>query len=335
VSAQAEAITKPDMEAHGEFDPNAPGPWRFAALAGLNLSQSSFSNNYAGGGTGSVGWLLKFDGKAERQFSTKFNSSTLLQLAYGQTDIQEPDPDDPSRRHWRGPEKTSDLVLLESVARFTLQSIVDPYLAFRLDSQFLDDSDPAGKLTFNPTRLTETAGVARVFSKTDEGEFIGRVGFGLREMYARAFTDPTGDNVHSFWTTDGGVELQLHANQPLLEKRVLYQGKVWFFYPVFYSQSDALDEFDRLALASDPTREPIADFWQSIDVNFQNTFTAQITKILTVDLYLQLIYDKFDSATNVDTSAPIDVAIAEVDGGVRKAGQFKQTLALGFTFKML
>lgn len=334
-SAQAENIAKPDMKAHGEIDPNAPGPWRFAAVAGLNLSQSGFSNNWAGGDKGSFGWILKFDGKADRQFSTKFNSSTLLQLAYGQTSLQETDPADVSRRRWRSPEKTTDLVLLESVGRFTLQKVVDPYLAFRLDSQFVDDSDPVGKLMFNPIKLTETAGVARVFRKTEDSEFIGRLGFGFRETRGRAFADLTGDNVESFWTTDGGLELQLTSTQPLLQKRVLYQGKLLFFYPVFYSKSSALEEFDRLALASDPTRDPVGDFWQTVDVNFQNTFTAQITKILAVNLYLQMVYDKFDAATNVDTAAPIDLLIREVDGGVRKAIQFKQTLALGFTFKMI
>lgn len=328
-------VPKPDLKAHPAVDPNAPGPWKFGVDFGINLSQSGYTDNWAGGDMGSVGWLLKFDGKADRQVSSKFNSSTLLQLGYGQTTLQEADPADPTHRRWRSPEKTSDLILLESVGRFTLQRIMDPYLAFRLDSVFLDDTDPIGTFEFNPLKLTETAGLARVFSKTENSELIGRVGFGFRETHGRVFADSTGDKISSFWTTDGGLELQFTSTQPLLDKRVLYQGKLLFFYPLFYSSSGALQDFDELALAVDPTRAPVADYWQTVDINFQNTFTTQITKVLTVNLYMQLVYDKFDAATNVDTSIPIDMLVREVDGGVRKAVQLKQTLALGLTFKLI
>jgi len=315
--------------------PPPPGPWGVDLVSGLTLSQSTFSNNWSGGDKGAISWVLKSDAKAERQYSTRFNWSNLLQLAYGQTSLQEPDPSDLGRRRWRSPDKTTDLILLESVARWTLQSVVDPYLAFRLDSQFIDESDPIGELLFNPVKLSETAGVARVLRKTEDAELITRLGFGFRQTFARNFTDLTGDDVETFTTNDGGFEYQIAATEPLLEKRILYQGKLLLFLPVFYSQSSALEDFDDIALDADPSRERVADFWKSVDVNFQNTFTAQITKIISVNLYAQLIYDKFDAATNVDTSADPVLLIREVDGGIRKAGQFKETLALGFTFKML
>jgi hypothetical protein len=315
--------------------PPPPGPWGIDVVSGLNLSQSAFSNNWSGGDQGSVAWVLKTDAKAERQFNTKFNWSHLLQLAYGQTSLQETDPNDLSRKRWRSPDKTTDLVLFESVGRWTLQSFVDPYLAFRLDSQFIDNSDPVGELMFNPIKLSETAGVARVLRKTEDSELITRLGFGFRQTFARSFVDLTGDDVESFSTNDGGFEYQISALEPILEKRVLYQGKLLLFWPVFYSQSDALTEFDDIALDFDPTRERVGDSWKAVDVNFQNTLTAQITKIISINLYVQLLYDKFDAATNVNLDFDPDLLIREVDGGIRKAGQFKETLAIGFTFKML
>ncbi|MCC7101008.1 MAG: hypothetical protein IT500_15605, partial [Rubrivivax sp.] len=61
---------------------------------------------------------------------------------------------------------------------------------------------------------------------------------------------------------------------------------------------------------------------------------ASITKYLSVNLYAQLVYDKFDSAANVDGTLPLADQLVEVDRNVRKAGQFKETLSLGLTYRL-
>ncbi len=38
--------------------PIEPGPWKFGTTMGLNLSQSAFSTNWAGGDRGSLVWVL-------------------------------------------------------------------------------------------------------------------------------------------------------------------------------------------------------------------------------------------------------------------------------------
>ncbi|MBT7617797.1 MAG: hypothetical protein HN590_10995, partial [Calditrichaeota bacterium] len=55
---------------------------------------------------------------------------------------------------------------------------------------------------------------------------------------------------------------------------------------------------------------PNEEYWKAVDINWENIFTANITKYLMVNLYLQLLYDK------------------EVDLG----GRLKQTLSLGLTY---
>lgn len=324
-----------------------PGPWAYGVVGGLTLAQSAFSDNWAGGDRGSLNWALNANMEAKRQISSQFNWSNQLQLAYGQTSTQAADPSNPNRKRWSAPDKTTDLILFESVGRFTLGKFVDPYLSFRLDSQFLDESDPFGQLSFNPVKLTETAGVARVLDCRQpdttgcKAQWIARAGFGFRQSFARSFTDSTGDVTERFSTNDGGVELQSTAKYPLAADRVVYDGKLLVFFPVFYSKADALTDFDRIARAADPAREPVGDFWKAPDVNFQNSFTSQITSWLNVSLYLQWVYDKFDSATNVaiegvegDTTA-LEKLAREVDGSVRKSGQFKQTLGIGLTYKFL
>jgi hypothetical protein len=83
----------------------------------------------------------------------------------------------------------------------------------------------------------------------------------------------------------------------------------------------------------------VADYWKAPDVNFQNLFTSELTSWLNVSLYLQLVYDKFDAATNVaiegveGNAAALDQLTTEVDSGIRKSGQFKQTLGIGLTHK--
>lgn len=314
--------------------PPEPGPWDLGAVVGLNLSQSAYSSNWSGGDVGSVVWVVHSDMSAERQFTTRFDLKNVLQLAYGQTSKQRRDATDPTRLIWDRPEKSTDQVVLESTGRFTLQKWVDPYLAFRAETQFLDQSDPRGALRFNPVKLTESAGFARVFQKTADRELITRLGLALRESFGREFTGPSGGATRSFTTQDGGFEWQTTATQPVLDKAVLYKGRLLVYLPMFYTQSDALKRFDELALAVDPTRPRVANYWKAPDVDFQSTFTAQIAKYLSVNLYLELMYDKFDAATEVDTSKDPALLIPIVDHSVRKAGQFKQTLALGLTYTL-
>jgi hypothetical protein len=314
-----------------------PGPWKYKTDAVLTLTQSAFSSNWAGGDRGAIVWILGTDSNAERQFSTRFNLSNHLVLAYGQTSRQVPTG---SGLRWDTPEKSTDKIEFESTGRWTLQSFVDPYFALRLDSQFLDQSSPIGDLYFTPIRLKETAGLARVLRKTEDSEAITRLGFGFRQTMAKAFVDAVTKETESSTSNDGGFEWQTSVTQPMLDKKVLYKGQLLVFQPVFFSGSSDLEDFDARVAAgeagfpADPNREAVADFWKSPDVNFQNTFSASITKYLGVVLFMQLVYDKFDAAANIDNARPLAELQPEVLRNVRKAGQFKQTLALTLTYRL-
>jgi hypothetical protein len=311
--------------------PVEPGPWKFGAVAGLNVSQSSFSSNWAGGDRGSIVWVLNSDMSADRQFSRKFNLANRLQLAYGQTSRQTPTTT--GELVWDTPDKTTDLIAFESTGRMTLERAVDPYAALRMDSQFRDQSSPLGVIAFNPIKLKETAGVARLLFKTEDSEGLMRLGLGFRQTIAKSI-DPLTLAKQSFSSNDGGLEWQTNITRPVLDKKVLYKGQLMVFVPVFYSKADELEQFDTRAIAAFPGREAVADFWKSPDVSFQNNFSASITKYLSVNLYAQLVYDKFDSAANVDATFPLADQLVEVDRNVRKAGQFKETLSLGLSYRL-
>lgn len=326
-----------------EPKPIEPGPWKLGAVASFNLAQSSFSSNWKGGDKGTIVWVLGGEFTAERQITHSYNLQNSLRIAYGQTAKQQADPDDRTRLVWDAPDKTTDLLALESNSRWTLNTWVDPYLSVGAETQFQDQSAPNGIIRFNPIKLKETAGLARLLVKTEDTEWLTRVGFGFRQTLAKAFVDPSNpldDTQRSFTTHDGGFEWQTTATQPLFEKKVLYKGRLALFQPVFYSKSGDLETVDRDVIAAfeaanpGATRESVKDFWRAPDVDFQNTFTAQITKILAVNLFVQFAYDKFDAAANVDPAATPEAALAELDRNTRKAGQFKQTLALALTYTL-
>lgn len=325
--------TEMEKKAAAEAAENAPGPWNVDATVGGLLTQSAFSSNWSKGDRGSFTWTLLGDLNAQRQVSHKFNWHNFLRLSYGQTGKQVPDPNDASESVWEPPSKTTDQILAESTGRFTLGGFADPFVGLRLDSQFEDESSPFGKLTFNPIRLTETAGFARVFHKTEHAELISRLGIGARQTFGREFLDA--DTKRSFSTNDGGLEWLTTAVQPLAkENKIVYKGRLLVFAPVFYSQSGDLETFDAEALAFDPSREEVAGFWRVPDVDFQNEISAQVTKFVSVSLLAHMIYDKFDANTNVDLDRDTEELIPTVDGAIRKGAQWRQTLALGLTWKM-
>jgi hypothetical protein len=309
-----------------------PGPWKYTAVLGASFSQSSFSSNWAGGDNGSVVWVLGANASAERQFESRLNLLTTLQAAYGQTSKQVEDGS--GRRTWDTPDKTTDQIALESVGRWTSTAVVDPYLSLRGETQFEDQSNPLGVLRFNPMKLKESAGIARVLAKTEDHEAITRVGFGFRQAFGRTLVAGTPVTRRRFSTNDGGLEWQTTAKWPLLGKNVLWTGSFLAFQPLLFSDAKHLESYDAEARAADPSHRDIAKYWRATDLNVQSTFSAQITQSLGVEVFAQWIYDKFDNATNIDPSQPLARRAAEVLRSTRRAGQFKETLALTVKYRL-
>jgi hypothetical protein len=329
--AQTAPTTQPPKAVADSVAAN-PGGWFGDLTLGLGLSQSAFSDNWSGGDLGAFSWLSKIDAAAERQFSYKFNLRNTLEMRYGETSQQRRDELDPTLRAWDSPQKSSDMLALESVGRWTLNAFADPYAAFRAESQFRDESSPLGTITLNPIRLKETAGIAKVFKKTEAEELISRVGVGARQTFGKSFLVGPPVTKDSFSSNDGGFEWFTTARLQMAKNRIEYKGDLLVFAPMFYSQDDALDAYDAAATALDPNHRAVADDWRVPDVNWRNGFSSKITKVIRVDLFLQLVYDKFDTAANVTEDHSFTDNDAEVKRNLRRAAQWKQTLALGIAY---
>ena len=96
-------------------------------------------------------------------------------------------------------------------------------------------------------------------------------------------------------TNDGGVEFVSEYKSPLAQNAINYSTKLILYKALFYSESDTAD-----------------DAWKAVRMDWEHILSASITKLINLNLYFQLIYD--------------ETVIDEI--------QFKQTLGLGFTYKL-
>jgi hypothetical protein len=269
--------------------------WKKSLMVDITTTQTSYSDSWVGGEAGSVNWVGNLNGSAEKQLRGWFNFKSTLKLSFGQTMTQSVD----SVKHWSKPKKSTDLIDWENVGRFTLQKSVDPFAAFRLESQFLDASVEAKKRFFTPIKLTESVGIARQFYAQEKDEVISRLGLALRQIMKNTIVDEQ-LNTEDSTIIDGGIESVTDVTLTFNE-RLRYTGKLTLYKALFFSNKDEVKgtEFE--------------DDWKAVDVNWENIISASLSKIITVNLYTQLLYDK----------------------EVSHKSRIKETLAIGFVFKML
>ncbi len=268
--------------------------WKKRLDLGLTLTQNSYSDNWTGGEAGNISWLANANSDFEKQLSERLNSKTTFKFSFGQTHTQNKET-----KKWAKPEKSTDLIDIETVARFTLQTWVDPYLALRFESQFLDASVSQVKRYVNPKKLTESGGVSRQFYKTENDEVLSRLGLALRQIITEDIADTASRKTEISSTNDGGIESVTDVKLTLSDK-VSYTSKLSLYKALFYSKSDELKGTAR------------EDYWKEIDVNWENAVSVSVAKYVTVSLYTQLLYDK----------------------EISKKGRFKETLSLGLTYKL-
>lgn len=301
VLAVALVASLPPTQIAAADEPAAePGPtdggWSAASDVNLTLTQNAYSDNWAGSETGAISWAFTSNSLMEKQLSPLFHSGTSLRMAFGQTHAQNAET-----KHWNRPVKSTDLIDFESVLRLTHGWAVDPFAAGRVETQFLDESDPDNTRSLDPVVFTESFGVARTFIDEESRGFSARLGGAVKQHLDREVPTGEGDETRTVTTSDGGAEFVSEFRTALAEDRIGLSSRLVAYKALYNSEED------KLAGAQN------ADDWRAVDVNWENTFTANITSYLMVNLYVQMLYDK------------------EIDAKAR----LKETLSLGFTFKVL
>jgi len=118
-----------------------------------------------------------------------------------------------------------------------------------------------------------------------------------------------------------------------LDGRVDWESKLTLSLPVMYSSKSIIEDDLNLVAAGLP--EDMADYTTALDVDWENSFTAKITKVISVKLFVRWVYDKYDNTVGPVVENGNLINAADVANAIRKAGQFKQTLALGFSYKFM
>ncbi len=267
--------------------------WEVKSDFNLLLSQGAYSDNWNGTEKSSVSWTAKLNSSAQKQLTDLLNNRNTLKLAFGQTHQQE--VDDNGDRYWAKPEKSTDLIDFESMLRFTMHGWVDPFVSFRLESQFIDYSQEGNTRTFNPMLLTESAGLARVFIEEEKHMFSTRLGGALRQHIDRDALNEDGEE-ETNTTQDAGLEF-VGEYMKVLNETLTYESRLDVFQALYNSEEDDLENDD----------------WKAADVTWLNTLNAKIWKSLSINLEVEWVYDK------------------EQD----KAGQYRENLALGFSYSIL
>jgi hypothetical protein len=268
--------------------------WEKSLDLGLTATQSSYSDSWTGGEAGNVSWTSNINGIFQKQMTPVFNLKNTVKLAFGQTLSQDKDT-----KKWVKPTKSTDKIDLESLGLFDIKSFLTPYVAVRFESQFLDASVTDHKRYVNPMLITESAGLARHIWQKDKNDILTRLGFAFKENINRALQLPDSSKTKAEVATDGGIESVTDLKMVLSDK-MSYIGKLSLYKALFYSKKN---DFKGL---------PEQDYWKSIDVNWENSMTASISKYVQVIFYVQWMYDK----------------------QISKIGRLKQTLSLGLTYKL-
>lgn len=275
-------------------DDSTANVWKKSLMADFTTTQTAYSDSWTGGEAGAINWVGNLNASFSKKLKPWLDFQTTLKLSFGQTITQNAET-----KKWSKPHKSTDLIDWENVGRVVTHKVIDPYAAFRVESQFVDASVEEMKRYLTPIKLTESVGVARRFYEKDKDQITSRFGLALRQILTSNITDTILFLTETSTITDGGLESVTDIVLTLNE-RLNYTGKITLFKALFNSKSD-----DLKGAAGE-------DYWRAIDLSWENIVSASLSKIVTVNLYTQLLYDKELSLS----------------------GRFKETLGIGFVYKM-
>ncbi len=266
--------------------------WKENLVGALNLTQSNYSSNWTKGGENSLAWKGVLAGLAENN-RVKNNWKNTARIAFGQ--IKQGD---------QGTRKSDDEIIVESLLTFKVGEYLNPFVAFNGQTQiaegFLYDANDIGTKVsafFSPAFLRQSAGLGY---KPVES-FLIRLGLSVKETIVLedgviTFPDPAQAPV---------TFRQYHGNKGNEEVRV---------EPGFESVGDLKLKLQSNLLFSSKL-ELFASFGNlnTVDLIWDNSLVAQISKYLTATLNVYSFYDE----------------------DILPEMQIRQTMAFGLTYTFL
>ncbi len=253
-------------------------PWEISVDANLTVTLNTYSNSWTGEETGSFSWASQLIFMAHKQLVEKFRTENTLQLGFGQSNLQD------ENKKWTGFQVSTDKIDFETVEKFTLGGFVDPYIAGRVQTQFLNGIPENYKVKYgNPIVINESFGIARNFIEKENQKLSSRFGGATYQRVNRKV-----DN-----TNDGGLELVTKYNVSTKSNNISYTLFLNLYQALFSSEDDTYEK------------------WKTVDVDWQNNLTMNITKYVMVNFMFQLLYDR----------------------DISEDARYRQTLSMGLTYK--
>jgi len=236
---------------------SAKSLWQKEMVASLQLSQTGF-DNWAQGGENSAAWQagLSFKFVRDAEQSTWSHSG---KFAFGTTKAGK-----------AGSKKSIDEIKLESVYTVKTGWAINPYAALSAETQFAPGyryGNPDVEISnfLDPGYLRESLGLGY---KPNEVVFT-RLGASIKETLTRNFPAPYADDPGTVeiekTKMEAGAESVTDVNWKL-SSNALLKSKLELF-----SNLKAFDE---------------------IDVNWDNVLSANVTKYVTFNFNVRLLYDK-------------------------------------------
>lgn len=249
------SITNAQVDSVGQ-----PSDWKHTLVAGLTLTQASYTN-WAQGGENTLAYTFSIDGKSVQDL-TMTNWSSSYKIAYGQT-----------RLGSKGLKKTDDKIELENVLTYKIGTTVNPYASATFKSQ-LDDGYKYDDATntklkissaFDPMYLTQAVGIGY----QPAVEIKTRLGAALREVLDKNRFGYADDAATTLVIEDSKVEGGLESVTDVeikIEENTLFTSKLEMFAP--------FNSIDIVVVRSD------------------NTLSSKVNKYISVIFNVQLINDR-------------------------------------------
>jgi hypothetical protein len=258
-----------------EDEKPVPLGWDNDLLAYLNLNQASF-DNWSAGGENTMGWQTGLTG-IFTDYSPRREWVNSLKMTYGMQKTGD-----------REAVKSIDEIRLGSVYNYLANYHVDPYVAFKFESQFAkgyaySDSDKVEISNFmDPGYFTESFGIGRKFLG---GIVRSRLGAAFKQTVTDKFPMP-------------------YADDPETEKIEKVRSKVGaeWVTGVDWPISENLRYISLVDLFSDLKAS------NAVDVRWDNLLAAKVASFVTVALDFRLFYDR-DISTKRQINQALSIGI--------------------------
>ncbi|MFP4012693.1 MAG: hypothetical protein ACLFVQ_01290 [Chitinispirillaceae bacterium] len=250
-------------------------PWKLSSSADLTFTLNSYSEGWKGKESGSLLWVAQTKSLASKQLTDRLHNESTLKLAFGQTKVQ-----DRETKRWSAPQKSTDVVDLQSVLHLKLNGLGDPFFSLRVIGQFYDIRDSNNIRYGNPITATKTFGLAKELIKRPDMNWNIRLGGAMRSnidrnalIYEEIEGIKTATGTSTSLITDAGTEM-VSKFKMKRDDWLTLAGKLTLYKALLRPGTQNNND------------------WLYPDISYDQTLSINVTKHIVVNHALQLLYDR-------------------------------------------